>query len=112
MNDSILMHLSRSGEVIFSDCDEIPHTDDVNTIMHIAVAVLNAGYTGIAVDELKLSNGRFAQALDVDLATPEGRLFQMLSTISSAGGKLPEEKIVLDALERVYQQEARLGGDV
>ena len=112
MSNSLVMHLSRSGEVIASYRDDIPHTDELNPIMQIAVAVLNAGYTGIAVDELKLSNGRFAQALDVDLATPEGQIFQALSTISKAGEKLPEAATVLDALELAYQQLERQAGDI
>ncbi len=106
MSNSLLVHLSRSGEVIVSDCDDIPHTDDLAPIMQIAISVLNAGYTGIAVDELPLSNGRFAQALEVNLATPEGQIFQLLSAISCADEKLPSPQEVLTALEAAYRMGA------
>lgn len=103
MSNSIVMHLSRSGEVTVVDRDDIPHSDDLQPIMKIAVAVMNAGYTGLAIDELQMSNGRIAHALDVDLATPEGRILLELSSGSESGLLLPDAQTVLDRLTDIYQ---------
>lgn len=109
MSTSLVAHFSRSGEVHIVDRDAIPHTVDLHPIMEIAVAVLNAGYAGLAIDELKLSNGRYAHALDVDLATPEGQLFQELSRLADSGEGLPNVPAVLDALELAYQSLTKVG---
>lgn len=109
MSNSVVMHLSRSGKATVVDREDIPHTDDPHPIMTLAVAVLNAGYTGIALDELKLSNGRVAHALDVNLSTPEGRVFQALSFIAEAGGSMPEAPTVLAGLQVAYQTQTKAG---
>ena len=109
MSNSVVMHLSRSGKATVVDREDIPHTDDPHPIMTLAVAVLNAGYTGIALDELKLSNGRFAHALDVNLSTPEGRIFRELSLIAEAGGSMPDAPTVLAGLQLAYQAQAQAG---
>jgi hypothetical protein len=103
------MHLSRSGEVTVVDRDDIPHTDDLHPIMKIAVAVMCAGYTGIAVDEQKMSNGKIAHALDVDLSRPEGQMLQELSAGAESGFLLPDAQTVLDRLADVYQASTNTG---
>ena len=110
MSDSLVYALSRSGEVQVVDPDDVPHTDDLSPLMQIAVALFAAGYTGIAVDELKLSNGRFIRSLDADLATPEGRVIQDLWSIEKFGGSLPAAQTVLDWLQLVHRQTTKTRG--
>ena len=100
--ESLIFHLSRSGEVKVFESSSIPHSDDPVQLMEIAVAVMSAGYRGIAVDELRLANGRYCQCLEGDLLTIEGELLQELSHVQERGGKMPSSKTVLDALARAY----------
>lgn len=109
MSTSLVAHLSRSGDVHIVDSDAIPHADDLHPIMGIAVAVMNAGYTGLAIDELELSNGRIAHALDVNLATPEGRLLQELSHQVVSGREVPNIRTVLAGLQRDYKASGNSG---
>lgn len=110
MSNSIVMHLSRSGEVNIYNSDDIPHSNDLPPMMAIAAAVMNAGYTGLAIDEMKMSNGRYFHALDVDLATPEGRLLQELSHQFACGKELPNIQVVLADLQLAYKSTGNLGG--
>jgi hypothetical protein len=100
--ESLIFHMSRSGEVEVFESSEIPHFDEPVPLMAIAVAVMSAGYRGIVVDELQLANGRYCQCLEVDLSTFEGALLQELSHLHDRGGKMPSSQSVLDALARAY----------
>ena len=100
--ESLVFHLSRSGELQIFESSSIPHFDDPVPLMAVAVAVLSAGYHGIAIDELQLANGRYCQCLEVDLSTPEGKLLQELSRVHDRGGSMPRVQSVLDALARAY----------
>lgn len=104
MSNSTVMHLSRSDEVTIAELEDIAQTDDLHPIIKIAAAVINAGYLGVAVDEMKTADGRYVQALDVDLATPEGRMLQTLSNLFQQGIKMPEAQTVLDGLQEVCQK--------
>jgi hypothetical protein len=104
MSNSIVMHLSRSDEVTITELEDIAQTDDLHPIIKIAAAVINAGYLGVAVDEMKTADGRYVQALDVDLATAEGKMLQALSSLYEQGIKMPEAQTVLDGLQCMYQK--------
>jgi hypothetical protein len=104
MSNSIVMHLSRSDEVTIAELEDIAQTDDLHPIIKIAAAVINAGYLGAAVDEMKTADGRYVQALDVDLATPEGRMLEALANLFQQGIKMPEAQTVLDGLQEVCQK--------
>jgi hypothetical protein len=100
--ESLIFHLSRSGELRIFEPSAIPHFDDPVPLMAIAVAVLSAGYQGIAIDERRLANGRYCQCLEVDLSTPEGKFLQELSRVHDRGGPMPRVQTVLDALTHAY----------
>ena len=102
MSESRVAIFSRSGELRVIDPSTVSHHDGLHPLMQLAVAVLDAGYTGIAVDELKLQNGRILLSLEVDMATPEGQIFKVLSEIAESGGELPVSQAVLNGLELVY----------
>lgn len=106
-NSLVLMH-SRANDLHIIDPDEIPHTDDLPPLLLIAVAVIKAGYTGVAVDELKLSNGRIVHSVELNLETPEGKIFQKLSAVLESGRPLPEANTVLEAIRLVYESIGRL----
>jgi hypothetical protein len=103
--ESLVFHMSRSGELRIFDASTVPHFDDPVHLMAIAAAVLSAGYRGIAVDELQLANGRYCQCLEVDLSTAEGNLLQWLSRVHESGGPMPSVEAVLDALASAYASE-------
>ena len=109
MSESRVAIFSRSGELRVIDPSTVPHHDGLHPLMQLAAAVLDAGYTGIAVDELKLQTGRILQSLEVDMATPEGQIFKLLSEISELGDELPVPQTVLDSLELVYLFKKREG---
>jgi hypothetical protein len=98
--ESLVFHLSRSGELRIFDPSSVPHFDDPVPLLAIAVAVMSAGYRGIAIDELRLSNGRYCHCLEVDFSTPEGKLLQELSRAHDRGEPMPRTQSVLDALAR------------
>jgi hypothetical protein len=105
MTKSILLYLDRSETVQIIDSDSLPHTDDLSPIMLIAAAVINAGYAGVIVDEQRMANGRYFQALNTDIATPEGKILCELSKLDPA--VLPTPEAVLDSIRKVYRH---LGG--
>ena len=99
--ESLVFHMSRSGAVRVFDPATVPHFDGLAPILEIVAAVIAAGYRGVAVDELRLANGRYCQCLEVDVSTPEGKLLQQLSKCHERGDPMPSVKLVLDALAKV-----------
>jgi len=108
MSASLVLLAGRSGDLSIVDPDDIPHTDDLSPILLLASAVISAGYAGVAVDELKLSDGRFVQSVDVNLATPEGKIFQKLTSALESGRTLPDANAMLEAIRQVYESLGRL----
>ena len=104
MSDSLLLLHSRSNDLHIVDSDAIPNSDDLSPIMQLAGEVIKAGHEGVAVDELKLQNGRYVYSLEVNLATPEGVVIQELSTALDEGRPLPNAATVLEAIRRIYEQ--------
>ena len=104
MSDSLLFLHSRSNDLHIVDPDAIPHSHDLSPIMQLAIEVIKAGYKGIAIDELKLKNGRFVYSLEGDIATPEGAVIQKLSTALDDGRPLPNAATVLEAIHRIYEK--------
>ena len=103
MSDSLVLLRNRADEFCIFDPDDIPHTDGLSPIMLLAAAVINAGYGGIAVDELRLTSGRYVQSMDVNIATHEGVLFRELSSAAMSGGAFPSAEEVLNILEQKYR---------
>lgn len=104
MSDSLVFVHSRSNELHIVDPDAIPHSDDLSPIMQLAGEVIKAGHKGVAIDELKLKNGRYLYSLEVDLTSPEGLVIQKLSTALDAGRPLPNSPTVLEAIRRIYEK--------
>lgn len=109
MSDSLILRFNRAEELHIIDPDDVPHFDDLPPLLEIAAAIIIEGYKGVAIDEIKLSNGRFFQAVDVNLGTPEGAILQHLQQIVDAGGVLPAPDLVVRAIREHYGRTA--GGD-
>lgn len=107
MSDSIVFYLDRANVTHVIDPDSVPHHDAIHPLMDIAIAVINAGYSGVILDESRLSNGRFLQCLNVDHGTPEGRVIAAVGALSDSGYGLLSADAVLVLIKREY---ARGGG--
>lgn len=102
MSDSFVYYWDRADNVNLIDPDVIPHFDDVHPVLAIVIDVINAGYEGVAIDERRLSNDRYFQALNVNLATPEGRIISILQSLFEAGEAIPSAREVVEAINHAY----------
>jgi hypothetical protein len=104
MSDSLVFVHSRSNDLHIVHPDAIPHSDDLSPLVQLAIDVIKAGHKGVAIDELKLKNGRYVHSLESDIATPEGAVMLKLSTTLDDGRPLPNAAIVLEAIRRIYEK--------
>jgi len=106
MSDSLVFYWDRGDVMHIVDPDGIEHFDGFSPLMMIAIGIINAGYKGVIIDEQLMSNGRYFQALNVDLATHEGA---MMDVLRDCGENIPSVDIVLQSLKLAYAQD---GGEV
>jgi hypothetical protein len=102
MSDSLVFYWDRADSLKMIDPDVIPHFDDIHPVLAIVVDVINAGYEGVIVDEQRLGNGRYFQALNVNLATPEGRIISAIQSSFEAGEVTPSAREVVEAINYAY----------
>ncbi len=102
MSNSLVFYWDRADNLNLIDPDVIPHFDAVHPVMAIVVDVINAGYEGVVIDEQRLSNGRYFQALNVNLATPEGRIISVIQSSFEAGQVIPSPREVVEAINHAY----------
>ena len=102
MSDSILIYRDLGDTLYVIDPDTLPQTNDLKPIMYIVAAVINAGYDGVQVDEKRLANGRYFQAVNVNLATPEGQLISKLNVVPEE--ELPTPQSLVDKIRVLYEQ--------
>jgi hypothetical protein len=100
MKNSILLYLDRSNSVQVVDSESLPHTEGLSPIMLIAVAVINAGYRGLIIDEQRMANGRIFQALNSNMVTPEGRIVADLCKLDPSS--LPTPQAVVEIIRNAY----------
>ena len=103
MSDSLVFVHSRSNDLQVVEPDAIPHNDDLSPLMLLAMEVIKAGHRGVAIDELKLQNGRFVISMEGDLESPEGVGMKKLSRAVDEGRPLPTAATVLEAIRRIYK---------
>jgi hypothetical protein len=101
MKSSILFYRDRGDTLNVVDSDALSHTDDISPIMLIAATVMRAGYDGVVIDQYRMANGRYFQALNTNSATPEGRVLAALCKLDPA--QLPPSQDVLEMIRRAYQ---------
>jgi hypothetical protein len=102
MSDSLILNLNRANELRVIDPDTLSHSDDLQPILLIAAAIIVAGYKGVAIDEIRLANGRYLQAIDVNKSTPEGAILERLQRIANLGGVLPDSETVVASIRQEY----------
>ena len=102
MRDSLIYYWDRADNLNMIDPDVIPHFDDIHPVLAIVVDVINAGYEGVIIDEQRLSNGRYFQALNVNVATPEGRIISSIQSLFEAGEAIPSAREVVEAINHAY----------
>lgn len=108
MSDSLVFYWDRGDVMHIVDPDGLKHFDDLSPLMLIAIEIINAGYKGVVIDEQLMSNGHYFQALNIDLATPEG---EMLQALQDLGANLPPVNVVLEALKLAYAQDGAKPND-
>ena len=101
MKSSILFYRDRGDTLHVIDSDELVHTDGLSPLLLIAVAVINAGYSGVIVDEYLMANGRYFQSINTNSATPEGRIVAALRKIDPS--QLPSPEAVLEEIRHAYR---------
>jgi len=102
MSNSILLYHGRDGTLYVIDPDTLPHSDDLSPLNYIVLAVINAGYDGVHVDEKRLANGRNFQALNINPETIEGRLLSDLNGVPEED--LPTPQSVVNKIRVMYEQ--------
>jgi hypothetical protein len=102
MSNSIVFYHDHGDVMHIIDPDALPHHDTIHPLLDIAVAVINAGYAGVRIDECRLSNGRYMQCLNVNHATPEGRILDAIGTEFASSGDWPLPDAVVDLIRKYY----------
>jgi len=102
MSDSLVFYWDRADNLNLIDPDVIPNFNDMHPVMAIVADVINAGYEGVVIDEQRLSNGRYFQALNVNFATPEGRIVSAIQSSFEAGQVIPSPREVVEAINHAY----------
>lgn len=105
MNDSLVVYLGRNDAIHIIDPDCVPHSDDLNPLQLLVIDVINAGYKGVVIDEQRLNDGRFFQAISVNEASPEGQILNTLSADYKSGKPLPPAVNVLQQIRDAYAVE-------
>ncbi len=96
---SLCIYLDRNGRFQVFDPRKLPASEAQVDLNDIAVAVINAGHQGIKIDESRLSNGKYVQAIAVRLDTYEGIIFNGLKAAFERKEPLPSPDAVLDLLK-------------
>lgn len=104
MSNSTVFYHGRDDVIHIVDPDLARHFDELPPVFDIVVAVMNAGYNGVVVDEKRLNNGRFIHFLSVAQGTPEGNAIQNLMADANAGKPLPSVDCVLAQLKAMYEE--------
>ena len=93
-------------EISIFDPDKAPRIEEDASAYYkaeVCIAILNAGYQGVDLAELKLSNGRFAQSIACQHGTPEGEIYAEVCRAADEGYLVPVDQ-VLAAIEKLYIQ--------
>ena len=105
MSDSLVFFHGRDNVLHVIDPDFVKHSDDISPQQEIVIAVINAGYRGVVVDEKQLANGRFLCCISSDFSTPEGQILQEITKAVEQGHSAPSVNQVLEAIAKRYVQE-------
>jgi len=104
MSDSVVFFHGRDNVLHVIDPDCVKHSDDITPLQEIVIAVLNAGYRGVVVDEKQLANGQYICCISSDLSTPEGQILQEITKAVEQGHSAPLVKQTLEIIAKRYAQ--------
>jgi hypothetical protein len=104
MSNSIVLYHGRDDALHVIDPDGLTHYDDLPPVFNIVIAVINAGYRGVLIDEKRLANGRFMHCLNAAEGTPEGQVIKYLVSVADAGEQLPSIGLVLEQIKKLYDK--------
>lgn len=94
-------------EISIFDPDTAPRIEEDTCAYYkaeVCIAILNAGYKGVDLAELKLANGRFVQSIAYQHGTPEGEIYAEVCRAADEGIFVPVDR-VLAAIKKLYIQE-------
>jgi len=105
--DSTLLVVEHGHPIFVDPADVRSATDNplLDQLSLRGIAIMQAGYPGIECHYTDMKEGRFFIAWNVNLETPEGRMFTALNTLADAGVNLPDEGMLLDILTRIYAEQ-------
>lgn len=104
MSSSNLMYLDRGGAIHIADSDALPQSDDTDSLIALAIEIIKAGYKGVIIDQYRLQNGRYFQAINGNIATPEGFILDAISANRQRGVDVPPSEIVLIGIRDAYKK--------
>lgn len=94
-------------EISIFDPDTAPRIEEDSSAHYkaeVCIAILNAGYQGVDLAELKLANGRFVQSIAYQHGTPEGEIYAEVCRAADEGYLAPIDQ-VLAAIKQLYIQD-------
>ena len=106
-HESLIYYIDKGGKLHLIDSENLDKTNeklnlDLHPVLYVVMEILKAGYTGIFVDEFILKNGKYFQAINVDLASPEGRIVKKLIRDFDDTKQLPEATEILEQIKKSY----------
>jgi len=106
-HESLIYYIDKGGKLHLIDSENLDKTNeklnlDLHPVLYVVMEILKAGYTGICIDEFILKNGKYFQAINVDLASPEGRIVKKLVSNFDDTKKLPEAMEILEQIKKAY----------
>ena len=104
MSDSLVFFHGRDNVLHVIDPGCVKHSDDVTPLQEIVIAVINAGYRGVVVDEKQMANGRFFSCISTNFSTPEGQILQEITKAVEQGHSAPSVKQALEIIVKRYAQ--------
>lgn len=105
MSDSLVLYLDRGDVMHVIDPDTIQNFDEeIPQLMMIAIAIINEGYQGVVIDECRLKNGGYFHAINANLDTYEGLIFNNLQVQI---GELPSPEAILEKIKAAYANSRR-----
>ena len=102
MSDSLVFFHGRDNVLHVIDPDCVKHSDDITPLQEIVIAVINAGYRGVVVDEKQLANGQYICCISSDFSTPEGQILQEISMAVEQGQPAPSVNQALGIIAKRY----------
>jgi len=102
-----IFYTDKSGKLHLIDSEALDKTNeklnlDLHPVLNVVMEILQAGYAGVVVDEMELPNGKYFQAINTDMASPEGRIVNKLISDFDDTKQFPEATEILEQIKKAY----------